>query len=303
MDPRHLRVLVELADRGTLRAVAAATGYGTSAVSAQLAALEKTVGVRLVEPDGRTLRLTPAGRAFLPYARRILVAVNAARTALDSGDVSGTIRVAAYGTALEADVVAVAVGLRDSHPALRVELYEREPPETLRLLRAGRVELGLVYDYSLVPRRPPPMISTEVLCEVPIMLVLPRDAPGPACVEEPADLQRLGDARWIVNSRASDDEELIRRMAALAGFEPDVTHGVDSLDVVQRLVAAGLGVALVPALIRPHPRTRLVPVTLAAPTRRMIAATRSGEESWPPTELVRRLIAEHARAGLERTAR
>ena len=303
MDPRQLRVLVELADRGTLRAVATATGYGTSAVSQQLAGLEKAVGARLVEPDGRTLRMTPAGRAFLPHARRILIEINAARTALASDSVYGTVRIAAYSSALEGDVVEVAVGLRESHPELRVELSELEAPETLGLLRTGRVELGIIHDYSLVPRRVPPMISTEVLCEVPMMLVLPRDETGPAAIDRAEDMRQLANARWIVNSRANDDEELIRRVGALAGFEPDVTHGVDSLDVLQRMVAAGLGVALVPSLIRPHPRTRLVPISFVPLTRRMIAATRAGEHSWPATELVKGLIAEHARAQLERINR
>jgi DNA-binding transcriptional LysR family regulator len=295
MDARQLRVLVELADRGTLRAAAAATGYGTSAVSQQLAGLEKTTGVRLVEPDGRGLRLTPAGRAFLPHARRILVAISAARTAIAADTAYGTIRVAAYSSALEDDVVDVVLRLRDTHPALRVELYEREPPETFRLLRTGRAELGIVYDYSLVPRELPPMIAAEVLCEVPMVLAVRPDDPVPERVEQADDLRPLHDAHWIVNSRARDDEDLIRRFAALAGFEPDVTHGVDSLDTVQRMIAAGLGVALVPSTIRPHPRTRLVPITLAPLGRRMIAVTRDGEQAWPATELVQRMIAEHAR--------
>lgn len=296
MDLRQLRVLVELADRGTLRAVATATGYGTSAVSQQLAGLEKAVGTPLVEPDGRRLRLTAAGRAFLPHARRILTEMSAARTALSAEDPQGTVRVAAYSSALEADAVEVAVRLRETHPRLRIELYEREPPETLRLLRSGRAELGLIYDYSLVPRTPPPMIETEVLCEVPVLLALPDDVPGPERIETLDDLRTVERASWIVNSRADDDEELVRRFTALAGFTPDIRHGVDSLDVVQRLVAAGLGVALVPAVIRPHPRTRLVPITLASLARRMVAATRAGEREWPATALVRRLIAEHARA-------
>ena len=105
-----------------------------------------------------------------------------------------------------------------------------------------------------------------------------------------------------MNSRARDDEELIRRFAAIAGFEPDVTHGVDSLDVVQRLIAAGLGIALVPALIRPHPQTRLAPITLAPLARRMVAVTRAGRQAWPATELVKRLVAEHARANLASSA-
>ncbi|WP_034593770.1 LysR family transcriptional regulator [Hamadaea tsunoensis] len=334
MDLRQLRVLVELADRGTLRAVAAATGYGTSAVSQQLAGLEKTVGSALAEPDGRRLRLTAAGRAFLPHARRILTEMGAARTALAADHPQGTVRVAAYSSALEADVVEVAVRLRETHPGLRIELYEREPPETIRLLRAGRAELGLVYEYSLVPRTPPPMIVTEMLCEVPMLLALPagsasghrssghsasghrssgHSASGhsssghddasahpvptglPTGIARAEDLRVLAGASWIVNSRADDDEELVRRFTALAGFAPDVTHGVDSLDVVQRLVAAGLGIALVPAVVRPHPGTRLVPITLVPLARRMIAATRAGEETWPATALVQRLIGEHAR--------
>ncbi|HEX5995613.1 MAG TPA: LysR family transcriptional regulator [Jiangellales bacterium] len=305
MDPRQLRVLVELAELGTLRAVAAANGYGTSAVSQQLAGLERAVRARLVEPDGRRLRLTPAGHKLLPHARRILTAIDAAAAGLAAdAEPSGTIRVAAYGTALAADLLPVALELRTSHPALRLELQEREPAETMRLLRTGQIELGFTYNYSLVPRQIDPMTVGQVLCGVPMMLAVPRAAATPMGpvrpqrIRDSGDLAALRAAPWIVNSRGEDDDELARRFCALAGFEPDVTHRVDNLDVVQQLVAAGLGVGLVPALVRPHPGTRLVPITLAPLVRRMLAVTRAGHADWPATALVSRLVAERARGHL-----
>src|SRR5690348_1080878 len=152
MDLRWLRVLVELADHGTLRAVADVTGYSTSAVSQQLAALQRATDAVLVEPAGRRLALTPAGRAFLPHARTVLATLDAARGDLVGGPPVGEVRLAGYASALALDVVPAVARLRERHPGLTVAIQEREPDEVLALLAEDAVDVGLVYDFSLVPR-------------------------------------------------------------------------------------------------------------------------------------------------------
>ena len=294
LDLRRLRVLLELTRRGTMRQVAAATGYSPSAVSAQLAALERESGAPLLERSGRGVRLTPAGRRLSEHARDILAAVDAARADLaHDADPVGVVRVAAYASTLEADCLPVARALRASHPRLHLELQEREPGEAFALLLDGDIDLALVYDYGLAPRPPRDGVRARQVCEVPMVLAVPRDV-GPD-VRGPQDLALLRDEPWVVNSRGSDDDELANRLCTRAGFTPRVVHRADSLDLLQAIVAAGLGVALLPAFVAPQPDVRFVPLTGTGASRRMWIATRPGHEDWPPVALVARLVAEHAR--------
>ena len=293
LDLRRLRVLLELSQRGTMREVAAATGYSPSAVSAQLAALERESGTALLERVGRGVRLTPAGARLAGHARDILGAVDAARADLAAGaEPAGRVRVASYASALQADCLPVARGLRASHPRVRLELQEREPAEALALLRDGDVDLALVYDYGLAPRPDRAGVSTRQVTEVAMVLAVP--AGLDERVTGPQDLPLLRDEPWVVNSRGTDDDELASRLCSRAGFVPRVVHRADSLELVQAVVAAGLGVALLPAFVPALPDVRLVPLTGTGATRRMWTAIRQGNEHWPAVALVARLVTEHA---------
>jgi DNA-binding transcriptional LysR family regulator len=289
-DPRHLRVWLELQRRGSMRAAADATGYSTSAVSAQLASLERTAGTALLERDGRGVQLTPAGRRLTEHARTILAALDAARADLGAdGPAGGTLRVAAFASALGGPCLAAVRGLRETHPGLRIELQEREPEEALALVESGAVDLAFVYDYALVPRGQQPGVDTRLLSETPMLLALPEGrAP---------DLAPLAGESWIVNSRGADDEELLRRVAARAGFVPDVRHRADALDLVCDLVAAGLGVALVPGVARPAAGVTLVPVPAIAGTRRLTVAVRPGHARRPPVALMTERVTQLTAAG------
>jgi len=293
MDDRWLRVLVELADRGTLRAVATGTGYSTSAVSQQLAALQRELGETLVEPAGRRLALTPAGRALLPHARSVLASLDAARGELDpQSEPTGQVRLAGFASALVNHVVPAVVRLRQQHPRLVVTMQEREPAEVAALLAEDAVDIGLSYDYALVPRS----IPGAAFYQVPVALVVPEQE-GRGL----ADL--LGDPTvgWITNSRAPDDDELVARLGARFAATPRVVHRIDSLDLLVRLVAAGLGVALV---AEDGPRAagvRYRDLDGAAGSRRGYALTRPGRERWRANAVVVRALtgatAEAAAAG------
>jgi len=280
VDLNWLRVLVAFADRGTVRAAATATGYTASAVSGQLAGLQRDIGVPLFERDGRRLRLTAAGSHLVTRARRILADVEETRLQLSGGGaVAGTVRVAAYATLLATDVVPIAAQLADAHPDVRVELQEREPEEVTLLLRDNRVDVGFVYDYSLVPRWRPDR-DTRYLCCDPMLLAVPAASP---LTQKDSTLEH---AAWVVNSRGADDGELARRACALQGFVPDIRHYADSLDIMTAMVAAGLGVALVPALVSPHPGVVLRPYPGPPLRRRAYALTRPGRRLWPPATLI-----------------
>ena len=146
VDIRKIRILVSLSRLGTMSAVARATGYGTSAVSQQLAALEREAGVQLLEAAGRRVRLTPAGRRLVSHAEGILAAVAAAELDLAAAaEPSGLVRVAGYTTALRQDLLPAAAELASRYTALEIELQEREPAEVDELLegRPGRSRLRL----------------------------------------------------------------------------------------------------------------------------------------------------------------
>ncbi|GIG01060.1 LysR family transcriptional regulator [Catellatospora citrea] len=296
VDTRLLRVLVELSDRGTLRAVAEATGYGTSAVSQQLATLTREVGAPLVERTGRTVRLTPAGRRLVTHARPILAAVDAARAALArGGEPGGAVHVAAYASVLSGDLIPVVRELAVSHPGLQLLLQEREPPEVVRLLEEDEVDLGFVYDYDLVPRGYDGY-TVRQLCETPMVLAVPAERTLPDEIDEPGRLCALAGQSWVVNSRGPADDELAVRVCALAAYQPMIEHRADSMDLVLDLVSADLGVALVPGYLPEHPGVRYVPMPGVPVRRRMFSITRPGREHWPAVSLVIERVAAHALA-------
>lgn len=295
VDTRLLRVLVELSDRGTLRAVAEATGYGTSAVSQQLATLTRELGTPLVERTGRTVRLTPAGRRLVVHARPILAAVDAARAAARGGEPGGTVQVAAYATVLSGDLIPVIRGLAVSHPGLQLLLQEREPPEVTRLLDEDRVDLGFVYDYDLVPRGYDGY-AVRQLCDTPLVLAVPSGRALPDVIDEPGRLAALAGESWVVNSRGADDDELATRVCGLAAYRPMIEHRVDSLELVLDIVSADLGVALVPGFLPARPGVRYVAMPGLVVRRRMFAITRPGRERWPAVALVIERVAAHVRA-------
>jgi DNA-binding transcriptional LysR family regulator len=295
METRLLGALVELHRRGTMRAVAEATGYGTSAVSAQLASLERDLGVELVERAGRNVRLTTAGRQLVGYTEQILGIAEAARTAL-RGDTepSGLLRVGAYASVLSADIVPVVQQLAVSHPGLRLELQEREPMEVMQLLADDRIDLGFVYDYSLVPRFRDDGGALRFIRAAPLLLAMPTSRNAPGTIDSPERLASVADLPWVVNSRGDDDGELVERVCAAAGVSPDIAHKVDSLELILEFVAADLGIALVPASVPAREGVNLVPMSNDGPLRRTYAATRPGRQDWPASALVTQRVAAHA---------
>jgi DNA-binding transcriptional LysR family regulator len=295
MDLRRLRVLVELSRLGTMSAVAQATGYGTSAVSQQLAALEREAGVPLLEAAGRRVRLTPAGRRLVGHAEGILAAVTAAELDLAAAaEPSGLVRVAGYTTALRQHLLPVADELARMHPLVELELQEREPTEVDELLDADQIDLGFVYDYTLVPRGGRHVRSLLGLS--PMMMAVPPDSAVPARIRTPDDLESVHDAFWIGNSRDSGDDELAARLCALAGWTPRIRHRADSLELVIDLVLAGQGVCLLPADAPGADRLRMVPLALARTDRRMWSVVRAGAQAWPATMAVIDAARRHAGA-------
>jgi len=295
VNPRRLELLLELSRLGSMREVSEVMHVTTSTVSQQLAALSREAGTPLTEPDGRRVRLTPAGRRLAGHAVTILAAIEAARRDLDpAAPPAGTVRVAAYASAFRQVLLPVARILAGQWPEVRLRLFEHEPAEALALLAADEIDLALTYDYNLAPARLDGSLQGQRLGATPWSLGTP-SAPGSSRGTAVEVFRQYRDSDWIVNSRNTADEEVIRIIASLAGFEPRVTQRADSLDLVRDMILAGLGVGLLPSLL-PAGRTARG-VTLRRLRRpevilRPYAVTRRGHDAWPPLALVLRLVAE-----------
>ena len=283
MDVRRLRLLVELSRLGSMHEVADELGMSTSAVSAQLAALAREAGTPLLEPDGRRVRLTPAGRRLADHAVTILAAVDAARLDLDpDADPAGTVRVGGFATAMVRSLLPVVHELAATHPAVRVLLHEYEPLEAFDLLAHDDLDLALVYDYDLAPLAPPLDLVVRPLWSVPWGVGV---RAGTTSDGGPLDLATLADATWIVNSRHTADEAALRALASLAGFTPRIEHRIDSLDLVAELVAGGAGAALLP-LGRQFRGVRVREIAGQGTHLRAYAVARRGRDAWPPLRLL-----------------
>jgi DNA-binding transcriptional LysR family regulator len=293
VDPRRLELLLELSRLGSMREVGEAMHVTTSTVSQQIAALAREAGTPLIEPDGRRVRLTPAGRRLAGHAVTILAAIEAARRDLDpAAPPAGTVRVAAFASAFRQVLLPVARILAGRQPEVRLHLLEQEPDEALGLLAADEVDLALTYDYNLSPARFGRSLHSQPLGSTPWSLGTPS---GPDRERGTAldVFRRYRDHDWIVNSRNTADEEVIRIVASVAGFEPRITQRADSLDLVQDMILAGLGVGLLPAG-RPVRGVTLRRLRQPEVIQRSYAVTRRGHAAWPPLALVLRLILQTA---------
>ncbi|MFB7618799.1 LysR family transcriptional regulator [Kitasatospora sp. NPDC056181] len=295
LDPVRLMLLRELADRETMTAVAAACGYTSSAVSQQLAALEREAGVRLLERVGRRVRLTPEGWRLVAHARVVLAALDAAeRDLLAAGTPRGPVTLACFSTFATVRVVPAMAAARERHPELRISLVESEPPEALDALRARRCDLAVRYRYNLTPAPPEEGFAAHPLAVEPVLLALPADHPCAGPPDTAVDLHRLADEPWIVGSREEGSTTLLRRACAVAGFAPRLGHAVDDYQLVLHLVARGLGVALVPELAalahRPGPRLALRPVASVGLTRSVHALTHPDHAARPAVTAVLDLL-------------
>jgi DNA-binding transcriptional LysR family regulator len=296
VETRRLELLAELSRLGSMRAVADALGTTTSTVSQQIAVLGQEMGTPLTEPHGRRVRLTPAGRQLAAHAMDILAAVEAARRDLAPGaQPSGTLRVAGFSTAIRAYLLPVITDLAATHPRVRVLIREHEPAEALQLLAADQVDLALTYDYNLAPAGSDPAISTTWLWTAQWGLGVPAHQhadPGTA-VEVVGRFQAYD---WIGNSRNCADEDVIRTLSSMAGFTPRITHQADSLDLVQDMITAGMGVGLLPLGHPTHPGVQILPLTGPRVELRSYAAARHGRQSWPPLALVIGLLRQASQA-------
>ena len=225
-----------------MRAVADVHHLTTSTVSQQIAALAKETGAQLIEPEGRRVRLTPAGQRLADHAVTILAAVDSARLDLDpEAEPAGTVRVGGFATGVRLSLLPVIADLGDRYPRVEFVISEWEPIEAFAQLANDDLDLAVTYDYNLAPASPSPVLESVPLWSVQWGLAVPTE-----CADGSTDIGDYADQPWIVNSRNTADEDAVRTLASLAGFTPRIAHEIDSLDLVEDLIVAGYGVGLLP---------------------------------------------------------
>lgn len=247
LDVHRLRLLRELALHGTIAATARSCSLTPSAVSQQLAVLTRDVGAPLYFRDGRRLVLTEAAQVLVEHTERVLAELERARAGVAelTSTVRGVLRLAAFPTAARALAAPAIARCRAAHPDLRLRLSEQEVDEAVEALRGGRVDVALLYEYSLLPRLRVAAVEIEPLVTEPLLLALPA---GLRSGDGPLDLASLADLPWIAADQDDALRTMLERACEVAGFVPRLDFTSTDYTVIFALVQASLGVSIVPRL-------------------------------------------------------
>lgn len=285
VDWRKLRLLHELDRRGTIAATAEAMYLTPSAVSQQLAGLARDVGVPLLERRGRTVVLTGQARLLLAHAGEMRELAERTRAALDAwadGTV-GYVRVGSLATGITALVAPAIVRLRQERPGLTVLVSEQEPQEALDALDAGELDIAVTVDYPGAPSREDARYRRVDLIADVMDAVVP--VGHPLAGRSSVNLTELAGDVWVGAAASDACGHIVTGICAASGFSPNVQYSCREWDAVAALVAAGVGVALIPRSaqpLRPH-GLAVLPVVGAPASRLLFALLRAGTELDPGT--------------------
>ncbi|MFK0115626.1 LysR family transcriptional regulator [Streptomyces sp. NPDC090994] len=282
IDLRRLHVLRAVAHYGTVTAAARALHFTPSAASQQIRQLARELGVDLLEPQGRGVRLTPAAESLLTHADAIQARWEEAELELHAGraEPAGPLHVAGFPVAVSVLLAPMTARLRERHPRLTVRIRETDVPESFDLLFEGEADLAVV---EATPRNPPPgdaRFDQRPLLDDPFDLVVPEG--HPLAGRDRVGLADAAHESWIAPVPESPCRLHVMSACGAAGFTPDVVHHARDWNVTAHLVAHGLGVALIPRLAHlvPHlPVTRLR--CADRPHRTLLTCTRRGGHRRP----------------------
>ncbi|MGW2841703.1 LysR family transcriptional regulator [Streptomyces sp. NPDC001493] len=295
LDLRKLRVLRELSRLGTIAAAAQALHLTPQAVSQQIAALGKELGVPLTEPAGRRLRLTAAARIVLRHADTLFEQVERMRAELAAhhGGVYGQVAVAGFSTTLSALILPAVARLKKERPALHVVLAEADPPESFAMLHRGETDVVISADTAHSPGGEGTRFHREPLCVDPFDVALPEG--HPLAGRSGLRLADLADEAWIFATTGMCHDIGVAACTA-AGFSPRESHAIGDWEATLSAVRLGLGVALLPRLARPAPRPGVAVRAFAhpPPSRRVFAAVRDGSQAAPEIAAVLDALREAA---------
>lgn len=297
----RLRVLTEVIRCGSFSGAAEALAYTQSAVSQAIARLEGETGTTLVVRDRRGVRPTAAGATLVDHAQAIFAQVQAAEDELAAvlGVRGGRLRVASFPSAGATLMPEALATFRNGHPEVSLTLVEGEPEDVAPRLRAGELDLALLFAFPGGGDSLTAALRPVRLLEDPMHVALPSD--HPLAQRSALELSDLREEDWVQTSAASPCARHVVHMCLATGFEPHVTFESDDYETVQGLVAAGVGVALIPGLALTRVRPGIVVRSLSpTPVRTVLAATQRGPATAPAARTMLRIlvdVAEHYAEG------
>jgi DNA-binding transcriptional LysR family regulator len=280
LDVTRLRVIDAVARHGSVTAAAKELHYSQPSVSHHLARLEAETGAQLLQRVGRGIRLTQAGQLLADRAAEIIGRIDAADAELSAhvGLTAGRVRLAGFSSAIGSLVPGAVAALAGRHPDLQITLTDTHPPEALELLRAGKVDVAVIFRYDETEPEPD-NVRLHHLLDDPVYLL---------SIRRVRKLATLRDATWIAGSH-------LLALCADEGFEPRIGYTSDDMVVMQALVAAGLGVTTIPGLaLRAHRVKDIVASELPGSRRHVYAATYGEPPDPPATAALLTALAEAA---------
>jgi DNA-binding transcriptional LysR family regulator len=282
LEARRLQIFSAVAEHGSFTAAAEALFMTHSAVSQQMALLERQLGVPLMLRGPRGIELTEAGRLLAARSTGLLGTIaHIEQEMLDLKAQHSSVRLGAFPTA-GADLIPRLVReFRRRDPETKIVLRPAHASDMTAALRDGSIHLGLVWDYDFDPRSVPADVEWVHLADDPLSVLVPLD--HPVAGESEVELRELAGETWVVRSHRPPYDEAFSTLCRLSGFEPRIGFAAEDYLSVQGLVAAGIGIGAAPrlALVAQRPDVVAVPIARPAPRRR-IAAVRLLEASHPP---------------------
>jgi DNA-binding transcriptional LysR family regulator len=297
LNVQRLRVLREVIGQGSFSEAASALNYTQSAVSQAIATLEAEAGVPLMERDRRGVRPTTAGERLNEHAGRILTQLDAAEAELGAiaGVSGGELRMASFPTAGATLMPLAIASFRSSYPKVALSLAEGEPEELTPRLRDGEFDLALIFEFEGTGELGPGLRSAPLFGD-PMKLALPKG--HRLARKERIELEDLSEEAWVQTTEATACARHVVRICRAAGFEPRVSFESDDYLTVQGLVAAGVGVALIPQLALSQTAGYDIAVGElhpAGPVRHVVAATPGSGVSLPAAAAMLDILRDTAR--------
>jgi DNA-binding transcriptional LysR family regulator len=294
LDVRRMRVLREVAVRGSFSAAAEALSFTQSAVSQQIAALEREAGTTLVQRSARGVKLTDAGEAVVRHAEAIMARLAEAEAELEAiaGLRGGRLRLAAFESAGSTLMPLAIAAFRERHPAVELSMSLAEPEDSVPMLRSGELDVALVFDSGAVPEADG--IDRRHLLQDPMYLALPRD--HPLAHRRRVRLEDLAGEAWVAGAADCECNRLLSRACAMAGYQPRIAFETDDYTAMQGFVAAGVGVSLIAELGLRTVRDDIVVRDLGrdTPVRQIYAATLADGYRAPATQAMLDILADVA---------
>jgi molybdate transport repressor ModE-like protein len=295
LDVRRMKVLREVAARGSFSAAAEALSFTQSAVSQHIAALERETGAKLVERGARGVRLTDAGQALVNHADAILARLDCAEEELAAiaGLRGGRLRLACFQSAGATLVPRAVAVFHERHPDVDLGMVEAEPEEACERLRAGEIDMALVYDYEPIPGMLAGELELTHLIDDAYDAIVPKD--HRLAGRKRLRLSDLAEEPWICSTDTNGCRSITERACQDAGFEPRVAFEADETLAAQALVAAGVGVTLLPrlALTTVHPAVEARRL-IKPPVRRIWGARPAGDYVAPATAAMLQILQDVA---------